>query len=438
MSYKSNYKASEIDNLLDSVNDLRDERVKDYELYGYRKCINDPNPFTRIEYIEDNKDFRPASMNYNTGKFDYGDWAGAFFMQVKPVMLRYDGTIAEYLNPNDYTKRTDGLNSNNKNLEFEGNCMIQFPKIYVKRKTAGSYEYVWISNKQIDSDFHCWSNYDAKGNEIDYFYYSAYEGVILSNVLRSMSGFAPTGDTNVAQEIQCVTANNKDRNQIWYTNIVADWMLICDLLRLISKNSNVQKTFGTGNCGIDSNVGSDASSLINTGTMDNKGLFWGSNNCLDGVKVFGIENFWGNRWDRIAGWIYKPTGHFVKMTWNKNDGSKVIGYNTDGAGYISIKNSIITGTSRTYITKGITNDYGYFYTTLGGTTETYECDGGVYNEKGINYALVGGCSNSRYSAGLMVNTDANYTNTSWNVGASPSCKPYLRNIKKNSDNIIDN
>lgn len=422
-NYNSKYTGAQIDAILDSIQ--ISNPLKDYELYGYRKCKYDSNPYNRVHYIEDNINYKPAGMNYTKNVFDYGDWKNAFFMKVKPCILNYDGTVAYYLDPDDYTKKEDGTTASDaKNTSYNGNVMIQFPKIWVKRETIGIWEYVWISDKKIDDDFHCYSNIDCEGNEIDHFYYPAYEGSIVSGRLRSMSGLTLTTNTTVTQEMDAASANNLSGEHIWCTNVVADWMLICDLLRLIGQTTNVQKTFGMGHY----TDGSSVSDLLKSGTMDTRGLFWGSSSSGYGVKVFGIENFWGNRWERIAGWIYKSSTQYVKMTYDTSDGSTATGYNQDGTGYIAIPNSSISvGTNGGVIKNGIENQYGFFPVSVGGNSdaemETFECDGCWTNDSQIDYVLVGGGCGSGLLVGLAVSLNNAPSDAYWGIGGSSSCKP---------------
>ena len=105
-------------------------------------------------------------------------------------------------------------------------------------------------------------------------------------------------------------------------------MLINLLLLLLGKSTNSQTIFGFGNT-------ETSSVVINTGKMNTKGLFWGSNNTTSGVKIFGMENWWGNQWRRIAGCVVDNGIQKVKMTYGQSDGSTINGYNSTGSGYIS-------------------------------------------------------------------------------------------------------
>lgn len=77
--------------------------------YGVKIDLNNADPETSVEYILDAVGKRPARVNLETGEFDYGDWADVGFVKdCKPCMLRYDGTVDYYLNPNDYSKKKMG------------------------------------------------------------------------------------------------------------------------------------------------------------------------------------------------------------------------------------------------------------------------------------------------------------------------------------------
>jgi len=56
------------------------------------------------------------------------------------------------------------------------------------------------------------------------------------------------------------------------------------------------------------------------------------------MKVFRIENFWGDRWDRIVGLMYVNGVSRAKMT------PEGAGYNFTGDGYTSIGTGV-TGTA---------------------------------------------------------------------------------------------
>lgn len=396
---------------------------KDYYLYGFKKDKNEPDPASRIIYLSDcdNAMFTPVHMNYSTNMFDYGDWEDAWFIKkLKPCMLKYDGTVAYELDKNDYTKKIDGTNSDIENLNFDGNAMVGFPTIWVKHENTEEYEYVYICTKQLDSNYHAYAHTDINGNIIEYFYFPIFEGSIQNNILRSMSGLAPTTNLTVSAEINAALNNNLSGEKIWYTNILSDRQIINDLLVLIGKSTDSQQVYGNGNY----TGGTDESSLIKSGTMNQKGLFFGYNTNNDNVKVFGIESYYGNAWDRIGGFIYQANTIKVKLTYGTEDGSSTIGYNTNGTGYIEIADSAMSGTSGNYISKGYVNDYGFFPKELLGSSSTFECDGCNFSTAGTNYILIGGGAATGATTGIFrLSMHKKISDAHWSYGASPSCKP---------------
>ena len=397
---------------------------KDYYLYGFKLDQNESDPSKMITYLDDcdNKQFSSAYMNYTTDTFDYGDWGDAWFIKkLKPCMLKFDGTVDYELDKNDYAKRADGTASNIADATYEGNAMIGFPKVYWKIVDNGdNTANIYFSDKQVDTDFHCWSHIDNNGNEIDYCYMPIYNGSYVDGKLRSISGKAPMTSQTATTEITYAKANNLTSDTIWYTEVFSDRMLINLLLLLIGKSTDTQTIFGNGHY----TGGSNASSMIVTGTMNTKGLFYGTNGTWTGVKVFGMEHWWGNQWRRIAGWINDNGTQKIKMTYGKSDGSTVDGYNFDGSGYISIDNSTPSGTNSGYISKMLITDNGLIPTIASGSATTYYCDGLWFLISQIQYALVGGgCSYNLHVGAMYTSLGSPTSDAIWYIGAALSCKP---------------
>lgn len=412
-----------------SANETEGIKCKNYNLYGFKLDQNESDPASMITYLSDcdNKNYKSAKMNYTTDAFDYGDWVDAWFIKnLKPCMLKYDGTVDYELDKNDYTKKLDGTDSDVANDSYGGNAMVGIPKVYWKIVDNGdNTANIYICDKKIDSDFHCWSHIDNNGNEIDYCYLSAYDGCNINSTLRSISGQSPITNQTGTTEINYAKSNNIGSDIIWYTGLFNDWMLINILLFLIGKSTNSQITFGAGNN--NTYVSNSNTGIKKSGTMNTKGLFWGSNDNASGVKVFGIENFYGNVWKRIGGWINNEGTQKIKMTYGQSDGSTVDGYNTDGAGYIAIGNSIPIGTSGGYISKVLFNENGLIPTTANGSQTTYYCDGLWFNNSQIDYALVGGSWYNGLPVGAFYsNVNSAVSTASAYVGAALSCKPLAK------------
>lgn len=394
---------------------------RDYYLFGFKLDQNESDSASMISYIEDNVDFDSAYMDYTTDTFNYGDWSDAWFIRdLKPCMLNYDGTVVYELDKNDYSLTTDGTPSDIENDAFEGNAMVGIPKVYWKIVDNGDdTANIYFSNKKLDDDFVCWSHIDNNGNEIDYCYMPIYNGSDVSSRLRSLSGKTPINTQTTTTEITYALANNVTSDTIWYTEVFSDRMLINLLLLLIGKSTDTQTVFGNGHY----TGGSSASNLLVTGTLNDKGLFYGTNGTGKGVKVFGMENWWGNQWRRIAGWINSEGTQKIKMTYGQSDGSTVDGYNTDGSGYISI-GCTPSGTSGGYISKMTVTKNGLIPTTASGSATTYYTDGLWFNNSQVDYAFVGGSSDDRLRVGaLCSNLNGLVSYAVWAFGTAVSCKP---------------
>ena len=409
-----------------SANETEGIECKDYNLYGFKLDQNESDPESMITYLSDcdNALFTSAKMNYTTDTFDYGDWADAWFIKkLKPCMLKYDGTVDYELDKDDYTKKLDVTASDVANTSYGGNVMVGIPKVYWKIADNGdNTANIYFSDEQVDSDFHCWSHIDNNGNEIDYCYMPIYNGSYVDGKLRSISGLAPMTNQTATTEITYAKANNTGSDIIWYTELFNDRMLINLLLLLIGKSTDTQTVFGTGNN--DSYVSTSNTGIKNTGTMNTKGLFWGNQDNVSGVKVFGIEHWYGNIWRRIGGWINDKGTQKIKMTYGQSDGSTTDGYNETGSGYISIGGATPIGTNGGYISKMLITDNSLIPTIASGSATTYYCDGLWFDNLQVDYALVGGYFGDASPVGALSSNLADASSsTLWNFGAALSCKP---------------
>ena len=224
-------------------------------------------------------------------------------------------------------------------------------------------------------------------------------------------------------EITYAKANNTGSDIIWYTELFNDIMLINLLLLLIGKSTDTQTVFGTGNNNSPYVSDYDAG-VKNTGTMNTKGLFWGNRDNTSGVKVFGMEHWYGNIWRRIGGWINDKGTQKIKMTYGQSDGSTTDGYNKTGSGYISIGGATLSGANAGYISKMLITDNGLIPTIASGSATTYYCDGLWFNNSQVCYACVGGRSDGTSRVGALCSSLSYViSDLGWSIGASLSCKP---------------
>lgn len=396
-------------------------------LYGFHINGSESDPSAKVTYLEDAVGMVPASMNYAKGKFDYGSWANTFFMP-RPCMVKQTGGVAYYLDPNDYTKKENGTASDINNTNFAGNAMMEWgrdqKKIWYKivpdtnDPTSAS---VYISDERLDSEYHAWSFINNQGVLVDHFYTPIYNGSVVDGVMRSMSGLAITQSLSggATGEINAAKGNNKNSNVCWFIEVAADRILINFLLILIGKSVDTQSVFGRG---LDSGS-QDALTAYRTGALNASGMFFGYNDGSHGVKVFGMENWWGAQWRRLAGSILRSGDHRIKLTYGTQDGSEAEGYNTDGTGYISM-GITPAGTSGGYISEMNFNEFGMFGKTVSGSATTHYCDGQWFNNDATCFELVGGSSSNGLPCGAL-SSALNFGPgvVAWNYGAAVSYKP---------------
>lgn len=392
-------------------------------IYGFHVNPDESNPADAVTYLEDAVGMTPAAMDSTA--FNYGSWANAFFMP-KPCMLKFDGTVDYYLDPNDYSKKADGTASDVADPAYEGNAMMEWPLIWWKYEpgTEEGKGYFFCSNRKVDDSYKCWCNIDSKNQIIDNFYTAIYNGTG-TDKLRSISGVQLTpangnGSTTGGMEINRARANNTTKDVEWYTDVWADRMLINGLLILMGKSLDSQGVFGRG---IESG-GQDSKEAYVTGTLDNKGLFYGDiSDSSIAVKVFGMENWWGLVWRRTAGCIGLNGGATaVKMTYSTADGTTAEGYSSSADGYYKDTN---IRTSDGYISEMRFNTLGFYLPIkIGASATTKWCDYWYNSNTVKSYALAGGLSNPVDRCGFSnFNFKYQFEYRGWFISAALSCKP---------------
>lgn len=366
-----------------------------------------------VQYLKgtDNMLYSPAKMNFTQDVFEYGSWKDAPFMP-KPCMLRQDGSVDYYLNPDDYTKKEDGTASDVTNTSYTGNAMMQWPCIYKYQYKEGNRIVFLYSNKKLNDNFECYSCKKADGSYASVFYTPCYEGTVIDNVMRSLStGGKPKASTTSAQEMTYARANGDG----WDVTCQADEDLIWGLAIMMFKNLNLQVALGYGA------TGSSSALTVNTGVCNQKGLFYGTSSASSsGIKLFGMEQWYAHRWRRPNGLLLINGIYHVKMTKGVQDGSTSEDYNDIGSGYINTGISAPSA-SESYIKQMAVTPYGLLPVAVGGSATTYYSDGMLSNLSGTTKALRGGS----VAYGLIIGVSALNVNdvpsyTYWYIGASLS------------------
>lgn len=244
---------------------------------------------------------------------------------------------------------------------------------------------------------------DADGNVLPVTYFPMYEGSVVNNRMRSLSGLTPTASMTDEQE----TTAAKQNGDRWDKQSFSEINLMYEMCTMITCSTNSQGKFGNGN--------SQSDNFLQTGTLNGKGQFFGYTSTTQAVKVFYCENFFANYWKRLRGLLLINGVYHVKA---------VPPYNSTGAGYT---NTGLTpsGTSGGYCSRmEMASDIGRIPTVASGSETTYECDGLWFNNTIVAVALFGGARGHGSGCGLsfwLVNSPATIVHT--RIVASLSCKP---------------
>lgn len=431
-------------------------------IYGYDLDTTNPDPDTRVSYPSDvdNELFKPAKMNFTgtteEGTFSYGSWPsnpGEGFMP-RPCMLNRNGTVKYYLDPNDYTMKLGGREASEYDIpetksdgyfyDTNVDAMMEWPKIYTKRELVNGVYKFRCAPVKIDESWECWCNYNADNEEIDHFYTSIYKrGYVSGNnyatsepdeKLRSIAKtsntigqFFSSGGHAASYFIDKLTGfdppkERVDRNNGWDIEVLADHLLIQDLLVMMAKTTDLKAAYGDG--------WSETEEDPVPGGLETKGLFYGAPKYTSAstqtgrVKIFGMEDYWDSKFSRrIAGWINNRGTQKFKITTGTKDGTTVSRYNTTGDGYLPSLAVTYTG-SGGYISKCSVLSYGRLPTGYSGANDTYECDYYSTDNQAVYFAIIGGNLNSSENRGpfsVTLNKEQNYTSNT--IGVALSCKP---------------
>ena len=384
----------------------------------------------------DNQGYRSIKMIFDTdvekNVMDWGDWENAQFMP-KPCMLRNNGTVDYYLNPNNYNQKADGSPTTDiSDVNYDGNAMMEWSPVFTKNETIGTKHYIYFCSEKLDDSYECYSAKKEDGNYGDHWYMPIYEGRVVNNVMRSLStgtdgtsGAKPTASTTMDQEMTYAKANGTG----WNITCWADENLVAMLGIMVMGRLNCAMAIGY-------NCGSSTSALThNIGTANKKGMFFGHyTTSAYATKFFGMENWWGHRLRRCVGLLTKDYKVFVKMTKSIVDGSTVQNYNSTADGYINT-GITVPAMSGSYFVDVANSKYGYAIPTAltkykgdtgtaGGSASTYYCDGG-WSAGGVCALLSGGAVSYGTASGLFcfgVSGAPSYA--SWAIGASLSFKSF--------------
>lgn len=358
----------------------------------------------------------------------WGSWRDAFFMP-RPCMLRSDGTVAYYLDPEDYTKKEDGTASDVSSLAFDGNAMMEFPLVFMSVVKRGERIHIKIADQKLDDTFECFPCLKADGTHAAAFYMPIYEGYLTAGKMRSIC--VANGKCNSGTNQSTQVTNARANGDGWDVTTQAQEDLIKALGVMVFRTTDIPSACGGGR----SVTASSAQIVFGGGNAF--GMFGGK---FDGswttTKFFGMENWWGHINRRVLGCVILDSEWLVKMTRHGGDGTGVNDYiwsdvGSDYAGkYVSTGIHLPTTYSAAYITEMAgefeaeatekTSAVFLPRSAVGGGSAVKYCDA-LYTSTGLKGVLFGGSANAGAIAGpFYVSATSAPSYAAWYYGASLS------------------
>lgn len=367
--------------------------VSAVEVYGVRIDTTDSNPETACEYTDNAVGMLAA--HGNNGAFNGGDWLTRYpFNSIRPCLFK-NGAVVGYLNPDNFAQFENGTDADIESGDA-GDVMIEIPKFYYKIGRNGNYVEVKIANALM-AGFTDYA-FSYKGESKDKFYIGAYLGYKDSNnKLRSLTGKTVTGNITIGAARTAAQANGAGYEQLSFNKLTALQVLYV----VMFKNLNSQAALGQGY--------TSASNFRDTGATDEKGMTYGTNTAAsadDTVKFLGIEDFYGNLYQWVDGYV---SGNNIVLVADGN-------FNDTGDGYES--HARHGSVSYSYI-KDVEGDNILAFTpkTGGASTTTYYADYGHIGNSAFVPCFGGYCGDGADAGTFQLYCYCSASNADPNVGA---------------------
>ena len=298
------------------------------------------NPSTCITYADN-------AIGMTAGSSEWDSFFGHY-----PCLFK-DGVEVGRLNPNDFTKFEDGTSADITSGSA-GDVMIAFPKLGYKISTSGDVVTVSMTDNP-NAEGYCYLAHTRGTTVKDVFYLGAYKGYVTSSKLRSLSGKTPTVNTTIGNFRTQAQANGSGYDQSAFNQLIFRQCMY--LLKYKNLDSQTAVGYGYAN-------GNSAS--ISTGGTNAKGMDYGETTGKLQMKLFGLEDFWGNVYEFIDGIFSDSSYNILTATENFND---------TGSGYTNQGASGFSSNTGGYMSKVQgTSEKGFVLKEANGSETTYYSD----------------------------------------------------------------
>lgn len=334
-----------------------------YRIMTVNIDLSNSNPLSSVTYADD-----AVGMTAKSAAWD--EFFGHY-----PVLLK-NGVEVGKLNPNNFAQFEDGsaadITSGNA-----GDVMIAFPRRGLRITTTGTTLKISMTDDPDNPDFKYYAH-ERGSTRKEMFYLGAYKGTVESSKLRSLSGKPPTVNQTIGTfRTQAHALGTGYENSGFYQLIFRQAMYI-----LKYKNLDSQTSVGRGYV-----VGSAAQT---TGATNTKGMDYGETSETSRMKLFGLEDFWGNVYEWIDGIVTDSTRNILTATDKFNDTGS--GYTNRGQG--------ATSNIGNYMSKPQgTTETGFLAKEASGSSTTYFCDSAHLCASCV--ALFGGTYSNGSTAGAF-------------------------------------
>ena len=234
--------------------------------------------------------------------------------------------------------------------------MVGFPRRGVKISTVGTSVTIKMTDDPNNADFEYNAHRRGSVNK-DIFYLGAYKGSLDGSKLRSWSGKMPKAEQTIGTFRTQAQANGAGYDQSGF------YQLTFRQAMYVLKYKNLDSQTAVGRGFVDGNT-----AAIATGGTDKKGMDFGESTGKLQMKLFGLEDFWGNVREWIDGLFSNSTRNILTATENFNDtGAEYVDHGRGATANISGYMSKIQGSS----------DTGFITKEASGSETTYFCDSAV-------------------------------------------------------------
>ena len=327
--------------------------------------------------------------------------------QMRRCVVKADGTVNYYLNPDNSNFKEDGTPS--VLTGADGNVMVEIPRHYIKDETVGNVDSLNVSltpeaGYVLDPAFLKWNGTEMV--EVPYRYFRAYEGFVSGGKLLSVSGVTPTRTQTIATFRTQAMANGAG----WH---LTDWNLLNTIKRLCYIefcDFIVTKYLGNGN-----DTGTDYG--ITTGQSNALGNRSSNSTHNDKYMSYrGIENMYADIWEFVDGVNVNNYQFYVNGKYSTFASDVFTG------DYVAKGPLTVAGAGNSLIKRcAVSSDGGFIPTVVGGSTTTFYGDA-LWSATGARIALYGGGAYDGASDGLSALNVSNASSASNAVIGAAVCR----------------